>query len=77
MARDAYTKTVDPSGESPPLLSLQLKDLWVNTAILGAAEVGQQNQQLSWIWSFGTSNHEDGTWMDDCEYLPIPDIMYA
>ena len=69
MARDAYYSIHDTSGtplELPPLLAT---DLRVNTAILGAAQVGQRNKQLSWIWSFGISNKQDGTWMDECKHI--------
>jgi hypothetical protein len=69
MARDAYMNTLDPSGDSTVLPALRVTDLRVNTAILGAAEVRQRNQQLSWIWSFGTSSNRDGSWIDDCEFL--------
>lgn len=67
MARDAYIKASDPSGDYPALPLLQVTDLRVDTSILGAAEVGQRNRQLPWIWSFGTSTSQDGTWMGDCE----------
>ncbi|KAH9011694.1 hypothetical protein EDB85DRAFT_1878307 [Lactarius pseudohatsudake] len=66
MARDAYLKVQDASGLFPELLPLRLTDLRVSTAILGAAQVGQRNTQLAWIWSFGTSERQDGTWMDEC-----------
>jgi hypothetical protein len=75
MARDAYLKVLDPSEGSPELPPLQLADLGVKTAILGAAEVGQQNQQLTWIWSFGSSTKQDGKWMDDCEFPLIPKTL--
>ncbi|KAH9022871.1 hypothetical protein EDB85DRAFT_1895014 [Lactarius pseudohatsudake] len=55
MARDAYIKL-------PPL---HATDLRVKTAILGAAEVGQRNTQLPWIWSFGFSNMEGEGWFDE------------
>ena len=67
MARDAYIKVMDPSGESLEVLPLKVTDLHINTAILGPSEVGQHNEQLPWIWSFGTSTNQDGTWMDDCK----------
>jgi hypothetical protein len=67
MARDAYLKVQDPSGRSLELPPLLPTDLRVNTAILGAAQVGQRNKQLPWIWSFGTSVKQDGTWMDECK----------
>ena len=76
MARDAYNKIMDPSEESPTLPLLQVTDLRVNTSIIGAAELGQRNKQLPWIWSFGTSTNQDGTWLDDCECLPVPNIWF-
>ena len=69
MARDAYYNIQDTSGSPPELPPLLTTDLRVNTAILGAAQVGQRNKQLSWIWSFGISNKQDGTWMDECKHL--------
>lgn len=65
MARDAYCKVQDIE-DSPKLPPPQLADLWVNTTILGAARVGQHNQQLPWIWSFRTTVKQDGTWMEEC-----------
>ncbi|KAI9445835.1 hypothetical protein BJY52DRAFT_1228635 [Lactarius psammicola] len=59
MIRDAYE-----GGPELPELRLE-EDLHVNTAILGAMQVGQCNTQLSWIWSFGTTVDQDGTWMDE------------
>ena len=44
---------------------------------MNATEVGQRNKQLSWIWSFGTSTNRDGTWLDDCECVPIRIYRYA
>jgi hypothetical protein len=66
MARDAYEKIKDISLKAPELPKLIPADLQVNTAILGAAQRGQRNKQLSWIWSFGISDKKDGTWMDEC-----------
>ncbi|KAH9014734.1 hypothetical protein EDB84DRAFT_1277578 [Lactarius hengduanensis] len=65
MARDAYLKVQEASGDAPELPPLQLTDLRVSTAILGAAQAGQRNTQLPWIWSFGTSEKQDGTWTDE------------
>ncbi|KAI9434832.1 hypothetical protein H4582DRAFT_2080497 [Lactarius indigo] len=65
MARDAYLKVQEGSGMFPELPPLRLTDLRVSTAILGAAQVRQCNKQLPWIWSFGTSERQDGTWMDE------------
>jgi hypothetical protein len=67
MARDAYLKVQDTAGDSPELPLLRPADLRVNTAVLGAAQVGQRNKQLPWIWSFGTLVKQDGTWMDECK----------
>jgi hypothetical protein len=67
MVRDAYLKVQDPSGRAPELRPLLLTDLRVNTAILRSAQVGQQNTQLPWIWSFRTAVKQDGTWMDECK----------
>ncbi|KAF8271907.1 hypothetical protein EI94DRAFT_1697902 [Lactarius quietus] len=66
MVRDAYENIKNLSQTSPELTALAPTDLQVNTAILGAAQKGQQNKQLSWIWSFGISGKKDGTWMDEC-----------
>ena len=60
-------KVMDPSGESLEVPPLKVANLRINTAILGPSEVGQRNEQLPWIWSFGTSTNQDGTWMDDCK----------
>ncbi|KAF8258431.1 hypothetical protein EI94DRAFT_1815350 [Lactarius quietus] len=46
MARDAYIKVRDPSVNATELPPLQLTDLRVNTAILGAKQQGQWNRQL-------------------------------
>jgi hypothetical protein len=70
MARDAYAKVQDPSSRSQELPALQLTDLHVHMLVLGSRQCGQCNEQLPWIWSFGTSNRKDETWMDDCE-LPF------
>jgi hypothetical protein len=67
MARDAFLKVRDPSGDLSELPPLGLADLRVNTAILGGAQVRQRNKQLPWIWSFGVSVEQDGTWMDECK----------
>lgn len=67
MARDAYLKVVDVSGVSDQLQPLLPSDLQVKTTILGAAQVGQRNTQLSWIWSFGISAKKGATWFDECK----------
>ncbi|KAI9435892.1 hypothetical protein BJY52DRAFT_1230672 [Lactarius psammicola] len=65
MARDSFLKIRDAYEGGPELPELRLEDLRVNTAILGATQVGQRNTQLPWIWSFGTTVDQDGTWMDE------------
>jgi hypothetical protein len=67
MARDAYRKIQVAYEDGPDLPQLQSEDLRVSTAILGAAQVGQRNTQLPWIWSFGTKVDDNGTWMDECK----------
>ncbi|KAH9015408.1 hypothetical protein EDB85DRAFT_1875870 [Lactarius pseudohatsudake] len=67
MARDAYIKVQQVSDGPLELPPLHATDLRVKTAILGAAEVGQRNTQLPWIWSFGTSNVEGEGWFDKCK----------
>ena len=67
MARDAYRKVQDPLGVSQDLPPLLPTDLRVNTTILGAAQVGQRNKQLPWIWSFWTSEKNNAAWMDECK----------
>jgi hypothetical protein len=66
MARDAYLRIQHAYEYGPTLPQLHSEDLRISTAILGAAQVGQRNTQLPWIWSFGTTVDEDGTWMDEC-----------
>ncbi|KAI9442811.1 hypothetical protein BJY52DRAFT_1229112 [Lactarius psammicola] len=65
MARDSFLKIRDAYEGGPELPELRLEDLRVNTVILGATQVGQCNTQLPWIWSFGTTVDQDGTWMDE------------
>jgi hypothetical protein len=83
IARDAYIRIQDILGEPSELPELTPTDLRVNTAILGGAEVGQRNKQLPWIWSFGISDSEDGSWMDDCksfcllEHMALINILYS
>ncbi|KAI9434164.1 hypothetical protein H4582DRAFT_1818929 [Lactarius indigo] len=71
MARDAYIKVQEESGDFPELPPLHPTDLRISTTILGAAQVGQRNKQLPWIWSFGVSERHDGTWMDECRPTSI------
>ncbi|KAN0141115.1 hypothetical protein V8E53_000871 [Lactarius tabidus] len=49
------------------LQQLYPKDLQVATLVLGSDEVGQRNTQQSWIWGFGKTANDKGTWMDDFE----------
>ncbi|KAF8258199.1 hypothetical protein EI94DRAFT_1623948, partial [Lactarius quietus] len=43
------------------------QDLHVATLVLGSDKPGQRNTQQSWIWSFGQTSEDEGTWMDDFE----------
>src|SRR6266404_2010321 len=49
------------------LPKLQRDDLHVATHILGSSQAEQCNTQPSWIWSFGRTIEDDGTWMDSCK----------
>ncbi|KAH9032367.1 hypothetical protein EDB83DRAFT_2319127 [Lactarius deliciosus] len=66
MARDAYCKIQQASVNLPALPKLRAEDLRVATLVLGSEPVGQRNKQKSWIWGFGHTVEDDGTWMDDC-----------
>ncbi|KAH9019848.1 hypothetical protein EDB84DRAFT_1441988 [Lactarius hengduanensis] len=57
MARDAYLKVQDASGLFPGIAT--------TPPHRSSSQVGQRNTQLAWIWSFGTSERQDGTWMDE------------
>ncbi|KAI9428667.1 hypothetical protein BJY52DRAFT_1200843 [Lactarius psammicola] len=65
MARDLFLKIRDAYEGGSELPELRLEDLYVNTVILDATQVRQHNTQLPWIWSFGTTVDQDGTWMDE------------
>ena len=68
MAREAYLQIQEAYPVGPDLPQLHVADLRVGTAIIDAAEVGQRNHQLPWIWSFGTTVDEHGTWMNECKH---------
>ncbi|KAH9004868.1 hypothetical protein EDB86DRAFT_2796565 [Lactarius hatsudake] len=68
MAWDAYRKIQQASVNLPDLLKLRAEDLHVATLVLGSEPVGQRNRQKSWIWGFGHTVEDDGTWMDDCRF---------
>ena len=68
MAREAYLQIREAYPVGPDLPQLHVSDLHVGTAIINAAEVGQRNCQLPWIWSFGRTGDEHGTWMHECNY---------
>ena len=77
MARDAYRnirQAAVPEADLPPL---HPKDLHVATLILGSEQAGQRNKQQSWIWGFGKTVEDDGTWMDDCKQLYISWCYYV
>jgi hypothetical protein len=68
MARDAFRlirKAIKEEADLPKLLS---EDLRIATLVLGSDPVGQRNTQRSWIWSFGDTTEEDGTWIGDCKF---------
>ncbi|KAI9431632.1 hypothetical protein H4582DRAFT_2084821 [Lactarius indigo] len=67
MARDAYRKLRKAAPIPQDLPKLHSKDLRVATLVLGSQQVGQRNTQQSWIWGFGNTTEDDGTWMDDFE----------
>ncbi|KAH9013825.1 hypothetical protein EDB83DRAFT_2233173 [Lactarius deliciosus] len=68
MAQDAYCKIQQASVNLPALPKLRAEDLRVATLVLGSEPVGQRNKQKSWIWGFGHTVEDDGTWMDDCRF---------
>jgi hypothetical protein len=67
MARDAYRMLHQAFKITPELLQLRQEDLRIETLVLGSQVTGQRNEQRSWIWSFGQTTEDDGTWMDDCK----------
>jgi hypothetical protein len=67
MARDAYRKLHNKTTIKAELPTLSREDLHIATLVLGSETTGQRNTQQSWIWSFGTTTADDGTWMNDCE----------
>ncbi len=67
MARDAYRTIQQAYADGPDLPPLHPQDLHVATLVLGSEQVGQRNTQQSWIWGFGQTVEDDGTWMNDCE----------
>jgi hypothetical protein len=69
MARDAYRKVRRALQDPIDLPELRQKDLNVKTLILGSQQVGQRNTQLSWVWGFGKTVEDVGSWMSDCEWL--------
>ncbi|KAH8999945.1 hypothetical protein EDB86DRAFT_2802164 [Lactarius hatsudake] len=67
MARDVLRFGPEASVNLPDLPKLRAEDLHVATLVLGSEPVGQRNRQKSWIWGFGHTVKDDGTWMDDFE----------
>jgi hypothetical protein len=74
MAREAYLQIQEAYPVGPELPQLQVADLRVGTTIINAAEVGQRNCQLPWIWSFRSTVDEHGTWMHECNLIYIVDL---
>ena len=67
MACNAYRNLCNMSTIKAELPPLTKEDLHIATLVLGSEITGQRNTQISWIWSFGKTTADDGTWMDDCE----------
>jgi hypothetical protein len=67
MSRDAYQKVQPMYAVGPDLPLLCHEDLYVETSVLGSEQVGQRNTQRSWIWGFGKTVDDEGTWMNDCK----------
>ncbi|KAI9430336.1 hypothetical protein H4582DRAFT_2063950 [Lactarius indigo] len=67
MARDAYRSLRQASMNLQDLPRLRAEDFHVATLVLGSEPIGQRNKQTSWIWGFGHTVEDDGTWMDDFE----------
>ncbi|KAF8267469.1 hypothetical protein EI94DRAFT_1581054 [Lactarius quietus] len=67
MAHDAFwnIRQAHPDALELPMLTPQ--GLHVATLVLGSDKPGQCNTQQSWIWSFGQTSEDEGTWMDDFE----------
>ena len=68
MAREAYLRIQEAYSIGTKLPQLHVADLHVGTTVINATEVGQRNRQLPWIWSFGHTVKEHGTWMHECQY---------
>jgi len=69
MARDTYQTIRRAYVNGLDLPQLRPQDLQVATLVLGSEQAGQRNTQQSWIWSFGQTTENVGSWMDDCEPL--------
>lgn len=67
LARDAFWNIRHAHTGGPDLPQLHSKDLHIATLVLGSEHVGQRNKQQSWIWGFGQTVEDDGTWMNDCK----------
>jgi hypothetical protein len=67
MARNAYEMLRNKTTITAALPPLNREDLRIATLVLGSEATGQRNTQRSWIWSFGKTTLDDGTWMDDCK----------
>ena len=67
MTQDAYNNIHSKSGTAADLPPLLREDLNTETLILSSEVTGQWNKQQSWIWGFGQTTEDDGSWMDDCK----------
>ncbi|KAI0257960.1 hypothetical protein BC834DRAFT_1036787, partial [Gloeopeniophorella convolvens] len=65
IARDALSRLGLADEDREPLPQLRKEDLKVATIVLGSAQNGQRNKQMSWIWSFGNIQDHSLAWMDD------------
>ena len=75
MANNLYQNIQEAYGAGPHLPQLHIKDMVVETTVLGSEMVGQCNKQLSWIWGFSHTVNDQGTWMEDCKvpYAKVSD----
>ncbi|KAN0131104.1 hypothetical protein V8E53_011105 [Lactarius tabidus] len=69
MAHDAYWNLCNATNTMVELPSLWKEDLHVATLVLGSETTGQRNKQKSWIWGFGKTTEDDGTWMNEFEQV--------
>ncbi|KAF8270738.1 hypothetical protein EI94DRAFT_1698607 [Lactarius quietus] len=59
------------------LLMLTPQDLHVATLVLVLDKLEQCNTQQSWIWSYGKTSEDEGTWMDDSQKAEDGNITWV